>query len=69
MRFPMNHEQALILCRLINQEKLLPREMNWANMVILTQVKAIKMTKAGLTITLSGKKRFVKFIKKEGMAT
>ena len=66
MRFPMNHPQALILCRLINQDKLKEREMNWANMVILTQVGAIKMTKGGLAITAAGKKRFLKFVKKEG---
>ena len=67
MRFPLNHDQALILCKLINQEKLLQREMNWANMVILTQVGAIKMTKGGLAITTAGKKRFVKWARKEGM--
>jgi len=67
MRFPMTHPQALILCRLINQDKLLKSEMNWANMVILTQVGAIKMTKGGLAITTAGKKRFLKFVKKEGM--
>jgi hypothetical protein len=63
----MNHQQALILCRLINQDKLLKSEMNWANMVILTQVGAIKMTKGGLAITMAGKKRFLKFVKKEEM--
>jgi hypothetical protein len=32
-------------------------------MVILTQVRAIKMTKEGLVITDAGKRRFIKFVK------
>ncbi len=67
MRFPLNHDQALILVKLINKEKLLKRDMHWENMVILTQVGAIKMTKDGLAITQTGKKRFVKWAQKEGM--
>ena len=67
MRFPLTQSQALILVKLINKEKLLKSEMHWENMVILTQVKAIKMTKDGLTITKKGKIRFVKWARKEGM--
>ena len=67
MHFPMSHDQALILVKLINKEKLLKRDMNPMDMVILTQVRAIKMTKDGLAITQAGKRRFVKFARKEGM--
>ncbi len=67
MRFPLNPEQALILVKLINKEKLLKRDMHWENMVILTQVGAIKMTKDGLAITNAGKRRFVKWARKEGL--
>ena len=66
MRFPLTETQALILVKLINNEKLLKREMHWQNMVILTQVGAIKMTKDGLAITKKGKIRFVKWARKEG---
>jgi len=41
--------------------------MHWEDMVVLTQVKAIKMTKEGLTITRKGKIRFVKWARKEGL--
>ncbi len=69
MRHPMNEAQALILCRLIQNEKLRHREMLPIDMVVLTQVGAIKMTKEknannGLTITSAGMKRFVKWAKK-----
>ena len=72
MRFPLNENQALILCKLINNEKLFHREMLPFDMVVLTQVGAIKMTKEknankGLAITLAGKKRFLKWAQKEGM--
>ncbi len=71
MRFPLTQSQALILVKLINNEKLLKSEMHWENMVILTQVKAIKMTEednknGGLTITRKGRARFVKWARKEG---
>ena len=73
MRFPLTEQQALILCKLIRKEKLFHREMNPFDMVVLTQVGAIKVTKEenvnkGLAITLAGKKRFLKWAKKEGMA-
>ena len=67
MRFPLTHDQALVLVKLINKEKLLKRDMHWENMVILTQVGAIKMTKEGLAITAAGRKRFVNWARKEGM--
>ena len=72
MRFPLTETQALILVKLINGDKLLKREMHWADLVILTQVGAIKMTKQdnihdGLIITKKGKSRFVKWARKEGM--
>ena len=66
MRFPLTEQQALILVKLINKEKLLKRDMNPMDMVILTQVGAIKMTKDGLAITKKGKIRFVKWARKEG---
>ena len=70
MRFPLNENQALILCKLINNEKLLYREMLPMDMVVLTQVGAIKMTKEknvnkGLKITKAGMKRFVKWHRKK----
>ncbi len=67
MRFPLNHDQALILVKLINKEKLFKKDMKPMDMVILTQVGAIRMKKEGLTITQSGKMRFVKWARKEGM--
>lgn len=67
MRFPFNEKQALILTKLINKEKLLKRDMNPMDMVILTQVGAIKMKPGGLHITRSGMVRFLKWAKKEGM--
>ena len=66
MRFPLTQSQSLILVKLINGDKLLKRDMNPIDMVILTQVKAIKMTKDGLAITKKGKIRFVKWARKEG---
>ena len=72
MQFPMTHPQAHILCRLINNEKLLKREMDPFDVIVLTQVGAIKRTNnenknRGLTITKLGMRRFLKFAKKEGM--
>ena len=72
MRFPMSHPQALILCRLINNEKLTKQEMDPFDVITLTQVGAIKRTNnenknRGLTITRLGMKRFLKFTQKEGM--
>jgi hypothetical protein len=67
MRFPLTNSQALILVKLINKEKLLQRDMAPLDMVVLTQVKAIKITKDGLVITRKGKVRFVKWARKEGM--
>ena len=63
MQFPMTHSQARILSRLITGIRLRSSEMGWADMVILTQVRAIKMTKEGLVITDAGKRRFIKFVK------
>jgi len=65
MRFPLTEPQALILTKLINKEKLLKRDMGPLDMVILTQVGAIKMTINGLAITKIGKTRFVKWIRKQ----
>ena len=65
MRFPLTEPQALILVKLINKEKLLKRDMAPHDMVVLTQVKAIKMTKDGLVITRKGKVRFVKWARKQ----
>jgi hypothetical protein len=63
MQFPMTNSQATILSRLITGIRLRSSEMGWADMVILTQVRAIKMTKEGLAITDAGKRRFIKFVK------
>ena len=63
MKFPMTSSQAKILSRLITGIHLRESERGWADMVILTQVKAIKMTKEGLVITDAGKRRFIKFVK------
>ena len=63
MQFPMTHSQARILSRLITGARLRSSGMYWADMVILTQVRAIKMTKEGLVITDAGKRRFIKFVK------
>ena len=72
MRFPMTYPQALTLCRLINNEKLIKQEMDPFDVITLTQVGAIKRTNnenknRGLTITRLGMKRFLKFTQKEGM--
>lgn len=72
MQFPMTHPQALILCRLINNEKLIKQEMDPFDVITLTQVGAIKRTNnenknRGLTVTKLGMKRFLKFAQKEGM--
>ena len=69
MRFPLTEHQALILVKLINNEKLLQREMHPRNMIILAQVGAIKITAEknnndGITITRKGKIRFVKWARK-----
>ena len=61
MQFPMTHSQARILSRLITGGRL--KGIDWEDMVILTQVRAIKMTKEGLVITDAGKRRFIKFVK------
>ena len=71
MRFPLTENQALILVKLINNEKLLKRDMDPIDMVILTQVGAIKMTKqanknGGLVVTQKGARRFVRWAKKNG---
>ena len=63
MKFPMTSSQATILSRLITGIRLRSSEMGWADMVILTQVRAIKITKEGLVITDAGKRRFIKFVK------
>lgn len=67
MRFPLTLSQVNILVKLINKDKLLKRDMDPMDMVILTQVGAIKMKKEGLTITKSGMQRFAKWAQKEGM--
>ena len=72
MRFPLTPDQALILVKLINNERILMREMNPFDMVALTQGGAIKRTNnenknRGLTITQAGKRRFVKWARKEGL--
>jgi len=67
MRFPLTETQAVILVKLINKEKILRRDMMILDMVILTQVGAIRMRKEGLTITKAGKLRFVKWARKQGM--
>ena len=72
MRFPLSYHQALILVKLINDEKLKRHDMVPMDLITLTQVGAIRITKEqnnnqGLTITAAGKRRFVKWARKEGM--
>jgi hypothetical protein len=67
MRFPLTESQALILVKLINKDRLLKREMSPEDMVILAQVKAIKMTRDGIAITRAGSQRFLKWAQKEKM--
>ena len=67
MRFPLTKSQALILVKLINKDRLLKREMSPEDMVILAQVKAIKMTRDGIVITRAGSQRFLKWAQKEKM--
>ncbi len=69
MRFPLTERQALILVKLINKDRLLKREMAPEDMVILTQVKAIKMTREGIAITRPGSQRFLKWAQKEKIAS
>lgn len=73
MRYPLTETQALILVRLIQDVQLRNREMSPMDMVVLTQVGAIKMTKEknannGLTITNAGRQRFLKWARKNGMS-
>jgi len=72
MRFPMTQTHARILVKLIKNEKLLKRDMDPFDMITLTQVGAIKRTNnenknRGLIITQAGKRRFVRWARKEGM--
>lgn len=66
-RYPLTEEQALILVRLINKKQPTKRNTDPIDMVILAQVGAIKMIEGKLDITMSGKKRFVKWAKKQQM--
>ena len=66
-RYPMTGEQAYVLTRIINKKKLANRDTNPTDVVILTQVGAIKMIDGKLAITQSGKLRFVKWAEKQGM--
>jgi len=43
--------------------------MDPMDMVILTQVKAIKMTREGVAITQAGKHRFINWAQKQEMIT
>ena len=72
MRFPMTHSHALIISRLVNNNKLSKREMDPFDMVALTQVGAIKRTNSenknrGLVVTRSGMRRFLKWARKNEM--
>ena len=68
MRFPLTERQALIICRLINKKSggpgLRKSEAHYMDMVALTQVGAIKITKDGLIVTEKGMRRFMKWHKK-----
>lgn len=67
MRFPLTDSQALIICRIINKETIKKRETKLVDMAILAQTSSIKMTSEGLIVTKTGKKRFLKFAKKQGV--
>ena len=72
MRFPLTETQALVLVKLISNEKLLKSEMDTFDMITLTQVGAIIRTNnenknRGLIITKAGKRRFINWARKEGM--
>ena len=64
MRYPLTPSQVIILVKLINNHPLSKRDMNPINMVILTQVGAIKMIDNKLSITDKGRMRFIKWHRK-----
>ena len=66
-RYPMNESQALIVTRLINKQRLRKSEINATDLVILTQVGAIKIIDGKLDVTNKGKLRFVKWAREQGM--
>jgi len=65
-RYPMTGEQAIILCDLINHKKLNRRKIKPLDLVILTQVGAIKVVDGQMECTRAGKLRFLKYAKAEG---
>jgi hypothetical protein len=62
----MTDDQAIILCDLINHKKLNRRKIKPIDLVILTQVGAIKVVDGQMECTKAGKLRFLKFAKSEG---
>jgi len=66
-RYPMSGEQAIILCDLINHKNLRRRYHKPIDLVILTQVGAIKVVNGVMECTMIGKKRFLKYAKSEGI--
>ena len=47
-RYPMTEEQAYVLTRIINKKKLAKRDTNPIDIVILTQVGALKIIEGKL---------------------
>jgi hypothetical protein len=66
-RYPMTEEQAYVLTRVINKKRLAKRDTNPVDVVILTQVGALKVIDGKLQVTHSGKLRFIKWARKQGM--
>ncbi len=66
-RYPMNESQALIMTRIINKQRLRKSETNAMDLVILTQVGAIKVIDGKLDATKKGRIRFVKWARSQGM--
>ena len=67
-RYPMTGEQAYVITRIINKKRLTKRDTDPIDVVILTQVGALKMIDGNLQVTRSGRLRFLKWAEKEGYA-
>ena len=64
----LTESQALIMVNIINK-KPVPKRMNTLDAVMLTQIGAIKYVGGKLTVTNNGKRRFVKWARKEGITS
>ena len=66
-RYPMNESQALIMTRIINKKRIRKSETNARDLVILTQVGAIKIVDGEISATRKGRIRFIKWAREQGM--